>query len=266
MTMFGMTKEGQRIQAITPIHNTVVVDGMDADKTFGYVLQNVLLETEKSMFVMDMYGELEDTYSDKENQGYQVFVYDLNHPDVLETFKRDVTKKMNKKRMMFVQAGNGVTGQQVYALLDELRKVRWREGLHIVLDNYDFYQFPQITSIFSLWRGFRVGVSIVIQSIFSLNNRMDRNIILNNSHSLLFQGKQSKEERGWIYNHMKKEAMEHDKELLDKIASLEGKRALLVSHIEVWRKGSNHIFIDTLHSHEVYTMLHQNKQSNVYAI
>ncbi|HFU7090098.1 TPA: hypothetical protein ACGN8S_005252 [Bacillus cereus] len=266
MTMFGMTREGQMIQAITPIHNTVVVGGMDSDKTFGYVPQNVLLETEKSMFVLDMYGELEDTYSDKENQGYQVFVYDLNHANILETFKRDLTKKKNQKRIMFVQAGDGVTGQQVYALLDELRKVQWREGLHIVLDRYECYQFPQITSMFSLWRVFRVGISIVIQSMFSLNNCMERNVILNNSHFLLCQGGHSEEESEWTYKFMKKEAIVHDKELLYKISSLKGKGALLISHIEVLKKGSNHIFIDKLHSNEVYTMLNQNKQTNAYAV
>lgn len=255
MAMFGMTKDNQMIQAVTSIHNTVVVGGVDSGKTFGYVVPNILLETEKSMFVMDVYGELANTYSYKENQGYQVFVYDLNHKDVLQIFKKDLATKKNKKRIMFVQARDGVTGQRVYELLEELRKVLWREGLHIVLDGYEFCQFSQITSMFSLWRSYHIGISIILQSIFSIKNPLNRERIINNSHFLLCQGGHSKEESEWIYKHMKREGIVNDKEMVYEISSLEQNRALLVSHVEVVEKGSNYRFIDTLNSNEIYNML-----------
>ncbi|PGZ57410.1 hypothetical protein COE58_26130 [Bacillus cereus] len=251
MTILGISKDGQMVKAITSIHHTVIVGSVGIGKTCGYVPLNVLLENKHSLFVIDWYGELEGIYSYKKEQGYQVYIYDLKQKDTLERFRNNLGSKKGNKKVMFVQGGDKVSDKQLYELLVELRKVSWREGLHVILDDYGAYQIPEIASMFSLWRGHNIGISLVLQNLLSINSARDWNCILNNSHFLLGQGDHSEVECEWFIKQIKTETIVNDKRVLYEIASLGKNRALLISFVERIGKDSNYKFVKMLYTDEI---------------
>lgn len=248
MTILEISKDGQMEKAITPIHHTVIVR---SNKKFGYVPLNILLETRHSLFVIDWYGEFESLYSCKKEQGYQVYIYDLMKKDSFQRFKNDLESKKGHKKAMFVRGGDIVPDKRVHELLIELRKVSWGEGLHVILDDYGVYQIPEIASMFSLWRGHNIGISLVLQETICINGSWNWNCILNNSHFLLWQGEHSKEEYKWLLKYIKKEIIVDDKQILDEISSLENNMALLISFVERIEKGSNYKFVRMSYMSEI---------------
>ncbi|PGZ34523.1 hypothetical protein COE50_06410 [Bacillus anthracis] len=263
MTILGFSKDGQMVKAITPIHHTVIVGSVKKGITCGYVPLNILLETKHNLFVIDWYGELERIYSYKKRQGYQVYIYDLKQRNTFQRFKSDLGSKKDKRRVIFVQGGDNVLDQQINALLVELRKVSWREGLHIILNDYGTYQIPEITSMFSLWRSHKIGISLVLQNLLSINSERELSCILNNSHFLLGQGEHSERVCEWLVKHIKGEKIINSKQMLYKISSLEKNRALLISFVERIDKESNYKFVKMPYTNE---MLNKYRKPGIYAI
>ncbi|MGR5864530.1 type IV secretory system conjugative DNA transfer family protein [Bacillus cereus] len=248
MTMLGMTKDGQVIEG-KGTRNTVVVGAVGSGKGFGYIVPNILLEEEKSMLVMDWWKELEHTYPYKEAQGYQIFTYDLSKEGVLQTFQEDLRSKIDRKRMMYVTGSYEVCGEQVYELLEEVSKVQWKEGLHIILDNYENYSFSQIEKMFQVWKGYSISLSLILHSVSTLQELRN---VQDNCDYILFKGGHSPEECKWICKQVGKVLIskEGEKETFrnlqrDEILCMDSNTVLLLSHDEPSQ------FIETLNTDEI---------------
>ncbi|QUG99174.1 MULTISPECIES: TraM recognition domain-containing protein [Bacillus cereus group] len=97
--------------------------------------------------------------------------------------------------MMYVTGDYEISGKQVYELLEELQKVHWAEGLHVLLDNYENYSFPQVEKMFQVYKGNHISLSLILHSVSTLQEFQN---IQDNCDYILFKGGYSSGECEWI--------------------------------------------------------------------
>uniref|UniRef100_UPI003F499DCC type IV secretory system conjugative DNA transfer family protein n=1 Tax=Bacillus multifaciens TaxID=3068506 RepID=UPI003F499DCC len=199
MTLLGITKNIQVIkEAIKEdeAKNTIVVGGMDSGKDYSFIVPNILLEESKSLVVIDYWNEIENIFSYKEAQGYQILQYDITKEGVFQALQNDLKSKQGEKVLIHVIANENKgldIGDKVYQLLEETKNVQWKDGLHIILKEYGSYQFPELVNMLEVCNAYGISITISVHSALHILPSLQ-----DNCHYILFKGNHNEKESEWI--------------------------------------------------------------------